>query len=356
MRVTRRDAILSGLAAAATFGSPALAQAQALPTLKFGVGLKILNATFMNAMIGERLGFMREQGYHLEGLALGSLSSVFIGLDKGDLQFGVISPSVALPLYAKGQLPPIQAFYEYTYPYKWDVAVNPASPIKDYAELKGKKIGVSNLGATDYPVTREVLKNIGIDPDKDVSWVVVGEGVSAGVALQRGMVDALAYFDTGFGAIEAAGMPLRYLPRPHRVPFIGGFFIGARRDYIEKNRAACVAFGRSIAMSTVYILANPAAGARAFIDMFPGAAPRGVTPEEAVQRTLKAVKRRLTLYRSPYKGAKLGSIQESEWRAEADFIGLKIPDVRPLFTNALIDPINDFDHAKVIALAKSAKL
>ncbi|MGH7015144.1 MAG: ABC transporter substrate-binding protein [Stellaceae bacterium] len=354
MRLTRRDAILSGLAAA-TFGPAAWAQTQVLPTLKLGVGLKILNATFMNVMIGERLGFMREQGYHLEGLALGSLSSTFIAMDKGDIQFGVISPSVALPLYAKGQLPPIQAFYEYTYPYKWDVAVKPGSPIKDYADLKGKKIGVSNLGATDYPVTREVLKNLGIDPDKDVSWVVVGEGVSAGVALERGVIDALAYYDTGFGAIEGAGMQLRYLPRPDRIPFIGGFFIGARRDYIAKNRAACVAFGRSIAMSTVYILANPAAGARAFLDMFPGTAPRGVTPSEAVQRTIETVKRRLTLYRPPYKGAKLGSIQEKEWRAEADFIGLKIADVKPLFTNALIDEINEFDKEKVIALAKAAK-
>ncbi|HXP29503.1 MAG TPA: ABC transporter substrate-binding protein [Stellaceae bacterium] len=354
MRVSRREAILSGLVAAA-FGVPAWAQCQDLPTLKFGVGLKILNATFTNVMIGERLGFMRQQGYRLDGLALGSLSGVFIGLDRNDIQFGVVNPSVALPLYAKGELPPITCFYEYTYPYKWDVVVKPNSAIKSYADLKGKKIGVSNLGATDYPVTREVMRNIGIDPDKDVSWVVVGEGVSAGVALDREAVDALAYFDTGFGTIEATGIKLRYLPRPQRIPFIGGFFIAARRDFIDKSRAACVAFGRSIAMSTEYILANPAAGARAFLAMFPGTAPRDVTPAEAVQRTVKSVERRLTLYRPPYKDAKLGAIQEAEWRAEADFIGLKIADLTPLYTNALIDEINDFDRAEVIALAKAAK-
>ena len=354
MHMTRREAILSGLAAA-TVGGPAWAQGQNLPTLNFGVGLKILNATFMNVMIGERLGFMRERGYQLNGMALGSLSGVFIGLDKGDIQFGVVSPSVALPLFAKGELPPITCFYEYTYPYKWDVAVKPSSPIKTYADLKGRKIGVSNLGATDYPVTREVLQNIGIDPDKDVSWIVVGEGVSAGVALDREVIDALAYFDTGFGTIEAAGITLRYLPRPAHVPFIGGFFIAARRDYIEKSRAACVALGRSIAMSTEYILANPAAGSRAFLDMFPGTAPRDVTPEEAVQRTVKSIERRITLYRPPYPGAKMGSIREAEWRAEADFIGLKIDDLKPLYTNALIDDINSFDRAKVIAMAKAAK-
>ena len=97
-------------------------------------------------------------------------------------------------------------YYEYTYPYKWDVAVKPESGIQKYEDLKGKKIGVSDLGTTDYPVTRAVLKNIGIDPDKDVTWTAVGAGVSAGVALQRGVIDALAYFDTGFGQIDAAGI------------------------------------------------------------------------------------------------------------------------------------------------------
>ena len=73
-----------------------------------------------------------------------------------------------MPLFAKGELPPIMNFYEYTYPYKWDVAVLPDAPFKSYEDLKGKKIGVSDFGTTDYPVTRAVFKNIGIDPDKDV--------------------------------------------------------------------------------------------------------------------------------------------------------------------------------------------
>ena len=92
-----------------------------------------------------------------------------IALDKGDVEFGVGTPSFQFPLFAKGQLPPIVNYYEYTYPYKWDVAVKPESGIQKYEDLKGKKIGVSDLGTTDYPVTRAVLQNIGIDPDKDVT-------------------------------------------------------------------------------------------------------------------------------------------------------------------------------------------
>ena len=39
-----------------------------------------------------------------------------------------------------------------------------------------------------------------------MTWIAVGAGVTAGVALQRGVIDALAYFDTGFGQIDAAGI------------------------------------------------------------------------------------------------------------------------------------------------------
>jgi NitT/TauT family transport system substrate-binding protein len=349
--LSRRSLVLAAPAALALAGRATGAEGPR--TLRLGVGLKLLNSTFTNVMIGERLGYMRQAGCHLEGLALGALASVFVALDKGDIEFGIESPSVALPLFAKGQLPPIVAFYEYTYPYKWDVAVKPDSPIQSYADLRGRKIGVSNLGATDYPVTREVLANLGLDPDKDVSWAAVGEGLIAGVALDRGTIDALAYFDTGFGQIESAGIALRYLPRPASVPMIGGFFLAARRDFVERDRAACLAFGRSVAMATEFVLANPAAGARAFLDMYPGTAPRGASPDEAVRKTVHSIARRITLYRPPYAGARLGEIREAEWREEAQFLGLTIPDLTPLFTNALVAEINDFDRDKVIAEAKA---
>jgi NitT/TauT family transport system substrate-binding protein len=231
--------------------------------------------------------------------------------------------------------------------------VKPQSALQRYEDLRGKRIGVSNLGTADYPVTRAVLANLGIDPDSGVSWAAVGEGVIAGVALDRGTIDALAYFDTGFGQIESAGIALRYLPRPASVPMIGGFFLAARRDYIEREGAACVAFGRAVAMATEFVLANPAAGARAFLDMYPGAAPRGVGPDEAVKRTVHSIARRITLYRPPYPGARLGEIREAEWRAEAQFLDLAIPDLTPLFTNDLIAEIDDFDRDKVIAEAKA---
>jgi NitT/TauT family transport system substrate-binding protein len=319
-------------------------------------GIKSVNPIIINILIAEQLGYTKQEGLQFTPVAVGTNSNAQIAVDKGDVEFAVGTPSFQFPLFAKGQLPPIVNYYEYTYPYKWDVAVKPESGIQKYEDLKGKKIGVSDLGTTDYPVTRAVLKNIGIDPDKDVSWTAVGAGVSAGVALQRGVIDALAYFDTGFGQIDAAGIPIRMLPRPANVPLVGGLFISAMSKFIKDNHKVCVGFARAVNKASEYLLTNPEAGARAFLKLYPETAPRGASEADAVKSILFAAKRRIPLYRPPYPNTKMGFIREEELITDAKFQGLDIKDLKPIYTNDLVDEINNYDRNKIIAEAKAAKI
>lgn len=353
---SRREVLKTlGAAGLAGVAAPRLLRAQGLTEISMGFGIKSINPIIINILIGEGLGYYKEEGLHFTAKPLGTNSNAQIAVEKGAVQFAVGTMSFQMPLYAKGQLPKIVNFYEYTYPYKWDVAVLPNSPIKTYNDLKGKKIGVSNLGTTDYPVTRAVLHNIGIDPDKDVSWIAVGAGVTAGVALQHGVIDALAYFDTGFGQIEGAHIDFRLLPRPKNIPLIGGLFLSAMENYIKANRKICVGFARGVAKSSEFLLANPEAGAEVFLKLYPETAPRGASRADAVRSVLLAAKRRIPLYKPPYPDTKIGFIHERELQREAKFLGLDIKDVKPLFTNDMIDEINNFDRAKIIEQAKNYK-
>jgi NitT/TauT family transport system substrate-binding protein len=350
----RRDFLQAGGAAALGAALPwEAALGQSLRTLRWGLGVKTVGFIVINTLIGEELGYNKAEGFTLDARALGSNANVHVALERRDIELGVGTPSTLLPLIAKGEAPPIVYFYEYTYPYKWDVAVKPDSALKGYQDLKGKKIGVSDFGTTDFPVTKIVLKNLGMDPEKDVSWIAVGQGVPAGVALQRGNIDALAYYDTGFGAIEAAGIEMRYLPRPADVPNIGGFYVSCRRDFLQANRRLCVGFGRSVAKASEFVLANPEAAAKVFLKMYPEAAPKGKSEAEAVKAVLFSVNKRMPYYRHYDKSVrKLGYISESELRAEADFMNLTMPSLGSIFTNELIDEINDFDAEKVRAEAR----
>jgi NitT/TauT family transport system substrate-binding protein len=357
MSLTRRT-LLKGTAVALAGGTPAILPAfgQDLRRIRMGFGVKSISPIVINVLIGEGLGYYREEGLTFQAMPLGANASVQIAVDKGDTEFGVGTPSFQLPLYARNELPPIVNFYEYTYPYKWDISVKPDSSIKSYGELKGKKIGVSDMGTTDYPVTRAVLQNLDIDPDKDVTWIAVGAGVSAGVALQRGIIDALAYFDTGFGQIEGAGIEMRFLPRPQTVPLIGGLFISARADFIKTNRKLCVGIARATAKASEFLLANPTAGAKVFLDLYPETAPRGSSQADAIKAILFSINRRVPLYRPPYPDTKMGYIREDELKLDGKFLGLDIKDVKPLINNDMIDEINDFDRDKIIAQAKGFKI
>jgi len=344
MTMNRRTfAKLSGAAlASAALARPSLAK-DALRTVRWGISVTSMNVSVVNSIIAEGLGYNAEEGFKLEPVMLGTNSNVQIALDKGNVDFGVGTGPFQLPLFAKNQLPPIANFYEWCYPYRWDIAVLPDSPAKTYQDLKGKKIGVSALGTTDYPIARAALTNVGVDPDKDVSWIATGAGVPAGVALQRGTIDALAYFDTGFGQVEAAGIPIRILPRPEKTPMIGGLYVSANRDFIDKNRALAVSFGRSIARASEFILANPAAGAKVFLKMYPELAPRGASEADAVKTLLYPIKRRMEHFRAPYPDTPMGFIHGDELEREAAFLGLTIPPITPIVRTDLIGDISKFD-------------
>lgn len=355
-RIDRRTFLGAGAGLAAWSMLPGLGMAQqgsGLRQVRLGVGLKAMSPIVINLVIGEILGYNAAEGFTLNTLALGTNANVQVAVDRGEVDFGVGVPSFGLPVLAQGDWKLARNFYQYTYPYKWDIAVLPDSPVQSYADLKGLRIGVSDFGATDYPVTRNVLRLQGLDPDSDLQWIAVGNGVPAGVALRRQAVDALAYFDTGFGQIEAAGLPFRLLPRPDNLPLVGGQFLQTRVSTLDSHPQWAVGLGRSVSKASTFILENPRAGALAFLRMYPETAPRGASQDAAVEAVLQAISRRIKLYRPPYPDVSMGYIEVSEFRTEAEMTGLQIADYAPFYTNDLIGQIDDYDHEAIRTQARN---
>ena len=113
--------------------------------------------------------------------------------------------------------------------------------------------------------------------------------------------------------------------------------------------AMLVGFGRSTAKASTFLLADPKAGARAFLKMYPEIAPRGSTEEQGVKAVLEAISRRIKLYEPPYPNTKMGQINPAELITEAKMNSLQIKDVSQNYTNDIIGEIYDFDAAKIRA-------
>lgn len=335
------------------------AAAQELQRLKFGFGTKIVSPMIANILIPEYLGYYKQEGLTLEFFPLGPNTVVMEQIASKRIDFATGLPTVQLPIVAKGETLPTMNFYEFTYPFKYGLAVNPDSKIQSFADLKGKTLGVSSLGLSDYPIFKLILKRNGIDPDKDVSILAVGEGVVGGQALKRGAIEALFSYDTQFGSVEAVGIPLRYIALPKNVPHIGGFYLATRLETLKEHRNWAVGIGRATAKAQVFIRENPDAAAYAYLKMFPESAPKASTLDQQIAAIKIPIVKRQEFFSSyDHSIKKWGQMSEAEFKEEVDFMGLndKIKDVSGLFTNDLINDINAFDQEAIKAEARNFKI
>ncbi len=120
----------------------------------------------------------------------------------GEIQIGQLGGSEVLSAAAGGADLVVVANLAAVYPFVFVVAPE----IKTVDDLRGKKIGVSNIGSSSDIATRVLLKKIGLDAEKDVSIVAVGSLQNRMAALFSGAIqggvaqppDQLALEDKGF--------------------------------------------------------------------------------------------------------------------------------------------------------------
>jgi NitT/TauT family transport system substrate-binding protein len=359
MTISMHRLFLTIFAAVALTSAAVQANGKELQKLKLGFGTKVMSPMVANILIPEYLGYYRQEGLTLKFFPLGPNSVVLEQIASKRMDFATAVPSVQIPIVGRGEKLPTVNFFEFTYPFKYGLVVNPDSSIKSFDDLKGKTVGVSSFGLTDFAVLKRLLLLNGIDPGKDLSMLAVGEGVIGGQALKRGAVDALFSYDTQFGQMEAAGIKVRYVPLPPNVPHVGGLYLTARPETLKNHRDWAVGVGRAVAKGEVFIRENPRAAAYIFLKMFPEAAPKAKTLEQQIDAIVVPIQKRKQFFRSYDKSVtKWGQLSAAEFEAEVEFLGFKdkIKDVSSFFTNDLIADINSFDEEKIRRQARDFKI
>src|SRR5437016_8902010 len=77
-------------------------------------------------------------------------------------------------------------------------------PIRTIKDLRGKRIGVPGMGTPPFIFANRVLGANGIDPAKEITWLVFPAG-ELGLALDKGEVDAVADSEPIGSMLVAAG-------------------------------------------------------------------------------------------------------------------------------------------------------
>ena len=158
--------------------------ATAAEARKVQMAVATFSQSVLPMVVAQEKGYFREEDLDVE-LILMTASVANMALLGGNVDFISSGPSVVGAI-ARGALLKF-VFLCFNRPMHWLYA---KPEIKDVKGLKGKKIGVSAIGASTQFLVQEILKRHGLDSARDVTILGVGTTANRYAALQSGTIDA----------------------------------------------------------------------------------------------------------------------------------------------------------------------
>jgi len=308
--------------------------------------------------VAQKMGWYAKAGIRLELVPIsGSTDCVkFLATRQVDYAGAGVEPIALI----RAQGVKARIFYTYNESSILAIAVPQDSPIKSFADLKGKSIGVISMGAGGVIYARAVAASAGLNPDSDIRIVVVGEGAQTAALLRKGEVDALSQYDAQYAMIENTGFKLRLLDNRETEHFPSNA-LAALDETLLKNRKQAIALAQGFAKGTLFTIANPEAAIRILWEVYPYTKPTSKDEAAALRDELNIVLGRIPKWKPESAGvSRWGESSEKNFAAYIAFlekwgvIKQRVP-VGDLITNDLIAEINDFDAVKIVAEAKAYK-
>lgn len=367
--VTRRQALRAAGGALAASGLSGAATRRASAQAGDSIVAITSSATFEPGTapvtsLPEMLGLLKEENLELENKSTrgSAISAQLLIGGRADVIHVGTSVGLMLPV-AKGA--DLKAFYNMVIHNFQMPAVADDSPIRKLTDLKGKKLGVAALATSTIPIVKSVLKTAGLNPDTDITFVEVGYGAQAAAALWvTRQVDGLAMYDSVYADIEnvdPSKYKLRVLSSPEadRVSFQTALV--SKPDLLKSKRSAMVKLGRIIAKTTIFALENPRAAVSLHWMKYPEQRPANITGDAmlaAGERAILARVSNMDIATMTVKRSKWGYMDAIDVQVYLDMLkelGDVPKDVKPesLYTNELIDEINNFDVEKWKAYARA---
>jgi len=163
----------------------ATASVQAAPNIeKIKLAIPAKSMGYLPMYVAIHRGFFRDDGLELEipNLRPNIAHSALLG---GDIDYHGLAES-GLRLAAKGS-PMKSLFFSLRSPLYFLMAKPQMKAVQD---LKGKIIGISSFGGATEVSTRLGLRHYGLDPERDVTMILIGTENVRVAALNSGSIDA----------------------------------------------------------------------------------------------------------------------------------------------------------------------
>jgi NitT/TauT family transport system substrate-binding protein len=353
MRFERKLILAAQVAALILSGSHA---AMALEKVRVLIPVRVIDEAFTPFVVAKEKGYFEAEGYDVTLIAVGGSNESALQVSAGNAEVGAASPGEAIVGIQSGQLK-IRYYYDLYYANIWSVAVLPESKIKSLADLKDKKLGVQSMGSAGTTFAKAFVKEAGLDPAKDISFLPIGLGAQAITSVRQNMVDGVIFWDAALAKLAFSGLKLREVPAPELLKTLPDVGLLARTDTMEKNPKMLIGVARAIAKGYDFTMANPEAAVLITWKAFPEAKSKNPNPTEAIAEGIAVNQGRMKIWNSEKIGDKHGLFVDADWLRLLQFLKdqgamPETPAIDKVFSNQFIDQINTYDRAGVIAEAK----
>src|SRR5688500_9465339 len=171
-------------------------------------------------MIARDKGYYRAEGLDVE-LILMSAPNASRALLSGDVAVATVG-GAGLPPVLRGS--PFKFLFTTYDRAMFLVYAKPA--LRDVKSLKGQRVGVSGIGSGPDSLLREILRQHGLDANRDVAVLSLGVMPTIFAGLQSGIVDAAMLSPpVTFKAEEAGFRDLVAFPKQDLVELPGGILV-----------------------------------------------------------------------------------------------------------------------------------
>ena len=253
--------VATGCSGGAGGGAAASAVASSVPSsaspaalvccTKMSVAYSSVSGDKLAIFVAYEAGIFKANGLDVDPANVNGSQEAIATLLSGTATVGQFAAADALSAVAGGADLVIVGILTPVYPYRLFVRKG----INTVADLKGKKIAVTDAGGATDIATRATLKRNGIDPDKDVDILSVGSHANRTAALLSGQVDAGVDDVPSDKALLAAGLtPLIDLAAA-KVPAADSALV-FQRSYVNAHRAEVQAYVDSMVQALAYARKN----------------------------------------------------------------------------------------------------
>jgi ABC-type nitrate/sulfonate/bicarbonate transport system substrate-binding protein len=192
-RVTRRRFLATTGAAAALTLAGRAPVVRAQTSVKLGTAVLGDYALAGPFILAAEKGFFKAEGLNVEFIPFRGGPNLVKAVIAGEVLLGAAGATDILVVREAGQ--PLKMVATHTEGNHF--TLNVAPEVQSVAELRGKSIGVTSIGATTWVFARMVAREQRWDPDRDVKIVALGGLDAQLAALSRKEIHAFVWGDGG---------------------------------------------------------------------------------------------------------------------------------------------------------------